>query len=154
MKSYDIDRHLILRRILASTTHTQKSTRTRRKSHEKRRDKVGAPRAPEKHKPETFRSLYPLPSLKKSCCCCCCCCCFYAERSSDRAENLHTSSTHPRGWVYQISAQSEPISHIYDRDRLASFPYLKIHQQFRIFNSARFRLNRHFFRLSLHFQLI
>ena len=47
--SYDAERRLILRRNLLPTPHTRKGIRTTRKTHKKRGDKVGAPRAPEEH---------------------------------------------------------------------------------------------------------
>ena len=68
-------------------------------------------------------------------------------------QSTASSTTPPTRAVYQISAQSEPISHIYDRDKLASFPYFKFHQKFRIFASARSRLYRWIFRFFLHFRV-
>ena len=59
---------------------------------------------------------------------------------------------------YAVNGKNRSDPYLYMRfwrsglNKLASFPYLRIHQKFRIFASALFRLNRHFFRFSLHFQ--
>ena len=73
--------------------------------------------------------------------------------NADPAQNWHASSTPPGGTVIQFSRFKSSISQSYDRSKLASFPYWKSHQKFRIFASARFRLNRHIFRFFLHGQV-
>jgi len=65
--------------------------------------------------------------------------------NADPAQNWHASSTPLGKIVIQISRFKSSISRSYDRGKLASFPYWKSHQKFRIFASARFRLNRQIF---------
>ena len=66
-----------------------------------------------------------------------------------QAQNWHTA-TRPLGdIVIKIWAQSVAISPSYDRNKLASFPYWKSHQKFRIFASACSRFYRRIFEFSL-----
>ena len=55
--------------------------------------------------------------------------------------------------VCQISARSASKKCHFEKNKFASFPYLKMHQKIRIFASTRSQLYRRIFRFSLHFRV-